>query len=542
VNRIVVGVVLTLEVALIGAYLLARSGLLQASADAQRGIPHPPVMFFYPQAPPITPVAIAYLAKVDAADAIADPLQRCLAYPDLPGNHWQAGVAEAYCRWGYHGPQHVTLDLIEDHIRHGTYASLDAIFMADLERHFSKTDFSEDIHYDYDQIQPDARTELATRNWLDKDAQSAYALSARASYFRKAGERARGEGWASEVPPEKMQRMHDLLGKAATLYQKALRIEPRLMPAYAGLINVGMYDSREELRTSAFEAAQRLDPACDSVIRFEMTAREPRWGGSYEQMQALESAIVPYIKSRPLLGLYIGSAEADRGEMLSSTEHYAEAAAVLSKISKLTPAVPPCDCLAISMLHLGNEALHWDDIISVIAAARYDSYDKDSNLNRGTLLVRFRRTDLGLRYLKRASAIAPNEGDLHMYVSEAYRVMKNDAAADEEARLALSDPKTRQHALGVLSVVFASHKKWAEAKQQVDLLTHEYPNDAQGWLYRYDIYKGLHDKAEALAAIKKYLSMLDPSDPANKTMIEFYKPALTGGEPLSVYDSRSIRH
>ena len=37
----------------------------------------------------------AYVAAVRKADAITDPLQRCLAYPDLPGNTWMPGAAKA---------------------------------------------------------------------------------------------------------------------------------------------------------------------------------------------------------------------------------------------------------------------------------------------------------------------------------------------------------------------------------------------------------------------------------------------------------------
>jgi len=350
-----------------------------------------------------SPAIRDYLAKVDAADAIADPLQRCLAFPDLPDNHWPIGLAQAECHYIY-DPIHVTLDVIEDHLHRGAYASLDAIFAADLKSHFSKKHFSEEIHRDFGAIQADDRSGRLTQLWLDADPDSPFALSARASYLRKMGQKARGSDWASDTPDANMQNMHDFFDKSALLYQKALRIEPRLMPAYVGLIVIGSFDSRQELRAQAFKAAQRIDPACDSIINYEMDARRPRWGGSYEQMQQLEAAITPFLKRRPLLGLYIGSTLADQGEMLCSNKQYAQAELALSKIPPLTTNTTPYHCLAYSMLSQGTHAIPWKNIMYVIAASRFDFDDKDENLTRGKILNMFGRPDMAQKYLQRGNA------------------------------------------------------------------------------------------------------------------------------------------
>jgi hypothetical protein len=40
-----------------------------------------------------------YLVKARTAERISDPLQRCLTFPDLPGNKWPVGHAQAHCRY-----------------------------------------------------------------------------------------------------------------------------------------------------------------------------------------------------------------------------------------------------------------------------------------------------------------------------------------------------------------------------------------------------------------------------------------------------------
>jgi hypothetical protein len=52
------------------------------------------------KAQPFTPAEItAFLAQAQQARVVADPLQRCLAFPDPPGSHWSHDAVAAYCRY-----------------------------------------------------------------------------------------------------------------------------------------------------------------------------------------------------------------------------------------------------------------------------------------------------------------------------------------------------------------------------------------------------------------------------------------------------------
>ncbi len=41
----------------------------------------------------------AFIEAMKKAEAIADPLQRCLAYPDPPDSHWSRDTVVAYCHY-----------------------------------------------------------------------------------------------------------------------------------------------------------------------------------------------------------------------------------------------------------------------------------------------------------------------------------------------------------------------------------------------------------------------------------------------------------
>src|ERR1700761_5802187 len=43
----------------------------------------------------------AFMTQVQSASKIADPVERCLHMPDLPGSHWHADGVAAYCRYRF---------------------------------------------------------------------------------------------------------------------------------------------------------------------------------------------------------------------------------------------------------------------------------------------------------------------------------------------------------------------------------------------------------------------------------------------------------
>lgn len=120
-----------------------------AATPAPAPVAAPALRFTLPDGKP-SPEVLAFLDAAVAARAIADPLARCLAFPDLPGNQWPAGLAKAHCEYLY--GERLTGEQIKARIDAGDFAALDARLAADLARHFDAGDFSEAIHRDYADI------------------------------------------------------------------------------------------------------------------------------------------------------------------------------------------------------------------------------------------------------------------------------------------------------------------------------------------------------------------------------------------------------
>lgn len=238
-----------------------------------------------------------FLSKAEAADKIKDKLQRCLAFPDVPGNRWPKGLAAAHCELEY-GPR-ITRDRVAAMLGQGQLAELDALFAADLDKHFSQAAFSEALHGDFDAFDASDEADRQTQDWLAKAPNSAYALTARAAHLREKAQQSRGEGWASETSEAGMQGMYRNAELAIDHYQRALKIEPRMLPAYVGLIAMGDMSGRDDLVQWAVKEGNKIDPACTRMRGFQMTSLSPRWGGSEQQMQALSAEVAPDLARRP---------------------------------------------------------------------------------------------------------------------------------------------------------------------------------------------------------------------------------------------------
>src|SRR6185437_304927 len=92
-----------------------------------------------PKGRPFTRVeANAFLDAAERAEKIVDPLQRCLAYPDPPGSHWDREVVVAYCK--YRHQQIITLAQIRELVRGGHATQLDGLLAQSLQEQKNHAD------------------------------------------------------------------------------------------------------------------------------------------------------------------------------------------------------------------------------------------------------------------------------------------------------------------------------------------------------------------------------------------------------------------
>lgn len=459
-----------------------------------------------------------FLIKAEAADKIEDPLARCHAFPDLPGNKWPVGLAEAHCEFVY-GPR-ITIADAKKLFESGELEKLDSLFAADLEKHFSKDNFSEVIHRDFEDFESNYEAGKFTMQWLEKAPDSAYALTARGSYYANMAWEARGTKYASDTADENLERMSEFASLAIEHFQRALKIEPRLLEAHARLINIAMVDSRPEVEAKAFRDAKRIDPACNQVSMYQLWALAPRWGGSYEEMVALSKELEPYLAQRPLLVNRMLSPVADRGDRLYATDQEEEAIKVLRPILPYTTNYEAFENTAQSMTILNKQEDRWHELMYYLEAGRFKTgkYHVNRKLGR-LLLLHAKRPVWAMKYLKLAVKLGPDDAYSHYLLAASYLNSGNNKDAETHYLISMKTPKYRQDSMLELTSSYMRSNQPAKAFEQIQILNKEYPAFAEGWLYTGAILSDLK-KPGANEAYRKFLETVDRSDPLMRERAE----------------------
>lgn len=494
------------------ACVLVLSGPLASAAD----VPAPPEDPSYAGAPA---EVREFLVAAHAADLIKDPLERCLAFPDLPGNQWPEGMARAHCQ-ANHGPK-ITLAQVQALLDRDAIPEIDALFAADLERHFSDTGFSEAIHSDFDAFQASYETGRLTKAWLDKAPGSAYAQAARASYYRHMAWQARGNDWMRDTPDENVVRMREFAALAMEHYRRATEIEPRLLSAYAELVNIGNLVSDSAVERWALQAANRIDPACHAVAQARMASLEPRWGGSYALMQAFADELAPFAVRRPLLALSIAAPAVDVADVLRDDDRYTEAIEVLRPVALRTTSPGAQEDLADSMLQVGGDP--WMTLVHLLEAARFRQGRPYIVRTLGrSLLWHAEDPAWALRYLEQANRLDPDDAYVHYLMASAYRWLGRVADAERHYRVAVEDDEVenlRRDSLHELIATLGESEQFEEALVEVEILNREFPEFAIGWRDRF-LVLGPMGMDGGLEAAEKYVELADRRDPAVREEVE----------------------
>ncbi len=460
-----------------------------------------------------------YFVRAQAAVKLQDPLQRCLAFPDLPGNAWPEGHAAAHCR-NHFALEEVPAAEIRAALDAGGAVALDARLQALLERHFDRDDPREDIHYVFDALR-DAGPDMdaLSRQWLRQAPDSAYAHLARAVHLDSAAWAARGGKYAAETPAGNLRRMSEIAGQAVLMYERAVEIEPRLMPAHEGLLRMATMDSRDDVAAEAIRAAERWDPACLSVARERMRALEPRWGGSYPEMFGYAQALQALQARRPAVAMYVGAPFADSGDVLSSDDaHAGEAMQALDLAVRLGSAESYLKDAANAAFTTDKQVRDtWKAYAYLLQAERFSEQNAWVQRTLAGFLVR-RDPAWALRHAERAVQAEPADALGRYLLGAAYNNSRRHEEAQAQYLLAAEDAGQRQEALREMSAMWLydsglpPRQRSAKALPHLQRLMKEYPADGRGWI--------MHAQERALAEnhideslLQTALEKADPDDP-----------------------------
>jgi hypothetical protein len=121
--------------------------------------------------------------------------------------------------------------------------------------------------------------------WVRDRPNSYIARLVRGTYRRKLGEFRRGTAYIGHVPQANARYMEQQFELAQTDLREALRLHPRSYIALLNLMNVAMYENDEGQAERLLTTANTLYAGNQLVRARYMVHLEPRWGGSYAQME-----------------------------------------------------------------------------------------------------------------------------------------------------------------------------------------------------------------------------------------------------------------
>lgn len=279
--------------------------------------------------PPMPEELKAYFQAALEAERITDPLQRCLAYPDPPGNRWLDGVVQTHCH-RVARPRAITLDELERLLDQPDGAAvLEARLAALLEAHFDDPEQRDRIHEFYRQLDAGERSGLLATRWLRAAPDSPFAKAAMGIQRARQGWQARGTAYAGETDAHQLHRMRQHFAAALAPLADALSTQPRLGPACVALTEIGRM-SDDGLQSAALAHCLEVDPNSYYVVSEMMMSALPKWGGSLAAIDIVEAHARKYLDQTPTLHAMFARAQMERlvGVRSKDAEAFLDAARI----------------------------------------------------------------------------------------------------------------------------------------------------------------------------------------------------------------------
>lgn len=173
-----------------------------------------------------------------------------------------------------------------EQLKVGQFQAIEDIYSA-LQAKFEQGMVSENELFDAYKIfyQKDDVIRPQLDEWV-KRYQSPSAYLARGTFFRKLGEFRRGADYISEVPDENVTYMKQMFELSKDDLKTALRLNPKSYLAVLNLLNVAQFEGDDDAALRYLQLGNALLPSNFRVRARYLIHLTPKWGGSYELMDA----------------------------------------------------------------------------------------------------------------------------------------------------------------------------------------------------------------------------------------------------------------
>ncbi|MFK2892031.1 tetratricopeptide repeat protein [Dyella flagellata] len=423
----------------------------------------------------------AFMAGVSQAEGIADPLERCLHYPNIPGTHWHDDSTRAYCRLrNQHSLSQAEIAAL---LAQGKANEVDKAFQGylDAQLHGSPQPGVLDIAFyaaGFDHADANARKIID--QWKQQAPSSAFALTASGMQYLEAAQAARGEGWSSDLTDSQVAGMKAQLVLARKDLDQAVSLLPAITPAYGEMIYAAALSGDDAYMYQAAEAGLRVDPANFKIRVQMMNLAQPKWGGMFGGVREQRHEASALVARNPLL------------RMVASMPAFYSAT---------------CDCGYTPFESLKKVLAAADDNVSYsdLNDLAYVANDKDPHLaiELYSQSLRFNPTDADVlqwraelmrklgdangavqSILRMAQRFSDNNG-IALALGTIYAETGHTKEAEDTYKAILLREPDTERAMALLGDLYnhAGHQP-EKAKALADTLISHYPDNADGYIVR----------------------------------------------------------
>jgi tetratricopeptide (TPR) repeat protein len=355
-------------------------------------------------------------ADIDRAEAENDPIKRCLIYPSPPHLNWSPALIEALCRDKFTGGSFAAE--LKPMIDAREWKKLDAHFAGFLERHYSGEDPEYRLYRAFPLIswKNGSDADRYTLRWVKGAPDSPYANTGRAKILMSQAWELRGGGFIKDVPPERTRRAIGLARQASVLLNRAIKQEPKLLPAYDIMMEAYVLGGQPQMMRRALRAALRQSPTSYYVRSTAATYMSQFWGGTLEEMDALVKEARPQFARNPRLAMLTPYRVIEEGRLFDVQERYRRA---LPSLREALEAGPSFEALARAERSASKLGYDVEGLVYLSQNIRFERAPRDELLLRARLWEWDSDYPRALRDLRAAAKLYPTDQSIAKKLMEA---------------------------------------------------------------------------------------------------------------------------
>lgn len=475
-----------------------------------------------------------FLDTAKRAEAIADPVARCIAYPDPPGSHWSHAAVAAYCR--YNLLPLMTFAEMRTLIEHGDASALDRRLaearQADQTNPALRGQLDRIYLKAFDDGSFDIRPTLDA--WKRQSPDSAYAWAASGTAYVAMAAQARGGQYMRDTPESNVRAMENLLAEAAGDLRHAIALDPKLAPAYTALIHAAGMDGAVGDADAITRDALAQVPDDYSLYFRIMWRSQPKWGGSLAAMDATAKQAQLHASANPLLTILAGERACYQASEagLKPDEELARFSGALDRFasrgnleeaSRLADKVRDTSALAVFAAQ----------------ALRFSPDSDEDRTRRAVALLDFDEAEWAMRDLDDVLQRAPHNAYAREVRAYAFNLQGNRPGEEKDLLALLADDPNNAALVAKLGYFYAFWDgHWQQAWSLADGMIRDQPQSPNGWLLRATIQQR-QPRAGLSDTVREFEARFGKDPSLSKTVLQLRAAAALQDGPRHAHHRAS---